>query len=273
MDCFQLEMSCEELRETLKVRKDLLEQLLAVAQDRLRGSPEGRIRVTHKKKYALYYFKERATDRWMYVSVKEHSKVRRIINRDYLEDIISQASEELREINHFLNNGFPISLETVYQEFSPIRQSFIQPLFPTSEEVVEEFCSFSYDPLEFFQENKLYETGRGEKVRSKAEWMIAQKLAEHGVPYQYEAPLHLKGAGTVRPDFRCLNVHRRKIVFWEHMGKMGDNEYASEALRKVRAYASNGFHVAENLIITEETADCPLIPSTVEYWIKRMLLE
>ena len=273
MDCFQLEQSRAELREALAARRELLEQFLAAYGDSLRGSPEGRIRVTHKKKYVLYYFKEHATDRWKYVSVKELSKVRRIINRDYLEDVVSQTTEELRKINRFLGDGLPISLETVYQEFSPVRQSFIQPLFPTSEEVVEEFCSFSYDPSDYFPENKLYETGRGEKVRSKAEWMIAQKLAEHGVPYQYEAPLHLKGVGTVRPDFRCLNVRRRKIVYWEHMGRMGDNEYASEALRKVRAYASNDIHIAENLIITEETADCPLIPSTVEYWIKRMLLD
>ena len=71
-------------------------------------------------------------------SVKELSKVRRIINRDYLEDVVSQTTEELRKINRFLGDGLPISLETVYQEFSPVRQSFIQPLFPTSEEVVEE---------------------------------------------------------------------------------------------------------------------------------------
>lgn len=273
MDCFQLEMSCDELREKLASRQELLEQFLAAMQDGSRGSPEGRIRITHNRKYALYYFRERATDQWKYVPVKERSKVEKIINRDYLNNIISRASEEVREIKHFLNDGFPLSLETAYLGFSPIRQSFIQPLFPTDAEVIHEFYSFSYDPLDYFSENKQYETGRGELVRSKAEWMIAQKLAEHEVPYQYEAPLRLKGAGTVRPDFRCLNVRRRKIIYWEHLGKMGDNEYATEALRKVHAYASNGIHIAENLIVTEETADCPLVPATVEYWIQRMLLD
>ena len=98
-------------------------------------------------------------------------------------------------------------------------------------------------------------------------------MAEFDVPYQYEAPLRLKGIGTVRPDFRCFNVRRRKVIYWEHLGKMGDPEYASEALRKMQAYTASGFHIADNLIVTEETADFPLTPTTVEYWIRRMLTE
>ena len=84
MDCFQLEMSCDELREKLASRQELLERFLAAMQDGSRGSPEGRIRITHNRKYALYYFRERATDQWKYVPVKERSKVEKIINRDYL---------------------------------------------------------------------------------------------------------------------------------------------------------------------------------------------
>ncbi|MBP5354514.1 MAG: hypothetical protein J6Y67_05185 [Lachnospiraceae bacterium] len=273
MDCFQLEQSSEELRAALVARQDLLEQFLAAYGDRLRGSPEGTIRINHRKNRAQYYFREHATDRWKYLPLEERSKVGEVVNRDYLESIVLKASEELREIKRLLARGLPVSLKSSFQKFSSFRQSFIQPLYATDEEVIQEFYAFSYDPLSTFAENKKFETIRGEQVRSKAEWMIAQKLDECGVPYQYEPPLRLKGFGTVRPDFRCLNVRRRKIVYWEHFGKMGDNEYASETIQKVNAYGANGFHVADNLIITEETGDCPLTPGVVENWIQRILLK
>lgn len=272
MDCFQLEQSSAELREALAARRELLEQFLAAYGDSLRGSPEGRIRTSYCKNRVQYYFRENPTDRWKYLSVKERSRAEGIINRDYWKKLLSQVSGELREITHFLSYSYPMSIETVSNRFSPGRQSFMPHLISSDEEVIREFYSFSYDPLNSFAENKQYETNRGEFVRSKAEWMIAKKLTEYDVPYQYEAPLRLKEEGTVRPDFRCLNVKRRKVVYWEHFGKMGDNDYATEALRKLRAYTDSGYHVAENLIITQETGDCPLVPGVVDYWIQRMLL-
>ena len=272
MDCFQLEQSSEELRAILVARQDLLEQFLAAYGDRLRGSPEGTIRTSYCKNYVQFYFRKSPTDRWRYLSVKERSRAEEIINRDYWEKLLSQVSGELMDITRFLSYGYPMSIETVLQGFSSGRRSVLPRLSPSDEEVIQEFYSLSYDPLSAFTENKQYETTRGEYVRSKAEWMIAEKLADYDIPYQYEAPLRLKGLGTVRPDFRCLNVKNRKVVYWEHLGKMGDNEYASDALRKLRAYTENGFHVAENLIVTQETGDCPLVPAVVDYWIQRILL-
>ena len=101
--------------------------------------------------------------------------------------------------------------------------------------------------------------------------MIAETLTRHQIPYQYEYPLWLDAFGYVRPDFRCLNIRKRQIVFWEHQGRMDDPDYATHAIRKIRAYEESGIYVGQNLIITRESSDCPLNPDTVERWIERLL--
>ncbi|MBR6019277.1 MAG: hypothetical protein IK055_03545 [Lachnospiraceae bacterium] len=271
MDGFELEQNRDELRAVLVARLQLLENLVEDFGDRMRGLPQGQIRISHHGQRTMYYYRGQRSERWKYMSVQERSKAEAVINRDYMEQVVAWASGEIRKIRRFLAEGYPSSAREPFSKFSLFRQDLIRPLFPSDEEVIREFYSLTYDPLETFSENKRFETGRGESVRSKAEWMIAQKMAEFDVPYQYEAPLRLKGVGTVRPDFRCFNVRRRKVIYWEHLGRMGDPEYASEALRKMQAYSASGFHIADNLIVTEETVDCPLTPATVEYWIRRML--
>ena len=137
---------------------------------------------------------------------------------------------------------------------------------------IEEFQNISFSPLETFPENKVFETTNGEKVRSKAEWMIAEKLTKNGIPYQYEFPVTLRGYGVVRPDFRCFHVRKRKVILWEHQGRMDDGEYANAAIRKVNAYEESGFFAGENLILTSETATSPLTPAAVDRWIQKMFL-
>ena len=75
-----------------------------------------------------------------------------------------------------------------------------------------------------------FETPRGERVRSKSEWMIASMLDASGVPYRYEETvgLHELYGGAFHPDFTVLNKRTRKEYYWEHFGRMDDPETADD---------------------------------------------
>lgn len=75
------------------------------------------------------------------------------------------------------------------------------------------------------EDGAIFQTARGEKVRSKSEVMIADTLQRFGVPYKYEYPLKLRKF-TAYPDFYCLNLRTRKEYYWEHFGMMDNVEYA-----------------------------------------------
>lgn len=73
-------------------------------------------------------------------------------------------------------------------------------------------------------ERLIYRTERGELVRSKSEWIIADKLNLAGVSYAYEPELLL--AGKVRwPDFVISDERRGITWYWEHLGRMDLPKY------------------------------------------------
>ena len=114
------------------------------------------------------------------------------------------------------------------------------------EKVAYQGKPFKEDSSEIYSE-------RGERVRSKSEKMIADKLLMMGIPYRYEYPLKLNGFGTVYPDFTILDVSTNEIIYWEHFGRMDDLDYANKTIRKINQYARNGYSIGDKLLVTFET--------------------
>ena len=272
MDCYQLERNGEAIRELLLERKIMLKQIGRELRSGQKKRPEGRIRVVRCRKGFQCYWKGKNEDKWRYLPKKNEDIARKIVNSEFREALLQKVKKELLTIEEWGDEGIPGSLLTVYDELSYGRKRMVAGIISEDEEIVREFYADTYEPLETFGENKQFATARGEYVRSKAEWMIAEMLNQYGIPYQYEYPLILKGHRTVRPDFRCLNVRLRKTVLWEHLGRMDDEEYVNSAIRKIQKYEANGYTLGTNLIITMETSECPLTPESVESRIRAMLI-
>ena len=122
-----------------------------------------------------------------------------------------------------------------------------------------------------FEENapEIY-TDRGERVRSKSEKIIADKLYRENIPYRYEYPLEIPYVGTIYPDFTILDeVNRRNIIF-EHFGLMNDESYANNAIFKLQTYAREGYILGDNLFVTMETSERPLDSRMVDGIIKQI---
>lgn len=110
----------------------------------------------------------------------------------------------------------------------------------------------------FLDDNLIYRTERGELVRSKSEWIIADKLHRAGVDYQYEQPLMLAGVERF-PDFTIVDDDSGITWYWEHNGMLSTPEYRARWERKLAAYRKEGIlplaeGCGENgtLLITEE---------------------
>jgi len=110
----------------------------------------------------------------------------------------------------------------------------------------------------FLDSNLIYRTERGELVRSKSEWIIADKLHAAGIDYQYEQPLPL-GEVERFPDFTIVDDDTGSTWYWEHNGMLSNDEYRKRWERKLEAYRKQGIlplseGVGEKgtLLITEE---------------------
>lgn len=110
----------------------------------------------------------------------------------------------------------------------------------------------------FLDENLIYLTDRGELVRSKSEWIIADKMNAAGIDYQYEQPVMLDGVERY-PDFTVVDDDSGVTWYWEHNGLMSNQEYRERWKRKLAAYEKAGILPLDKgggpngtLLITEE---------------------
>lgn len=76
----------------------------------------------------------------------------------------------------------------------------------------------------FLDKHLIYRTSRGELVRSKTEWIIADKLLAAGMRYSYESRLEI-GGSVYYPDFTIWDDDAGVTWYWEHLGLMNTPEY------------------------------------------------
>ncbi|OJY97440.1 MAG: RNA helicase [Lysobacterales bacterium 63-13] len=110
----------------------------------------------------------------------------------------------------------------------------------------------------FLDRNLIYRTDHGELVRSKSEWIIADKLHAAGIDYQYEQPLMLQGVERF-PDFTIVDDDSGSTWYWEHNGMLSNSDYRDRWERKLKAYRqqeilplAEGGGKNGTLLITEE---------------------
>ena len=92
----------------------------------------------------------------------------------------------------------------------------------------------------FLESGLIHRTANGTLVRSKSEVTIADALFDHGVAFEYEQ--EFRGAdGRFRlPDFTIEDAATGETYIWEHLGLLGDPEYARSWDRKKAWYEANG---------------------------------
>jgi ATP-dependent exoDNAse (exonuclease V) alpha subunit len=129
----------------------------------------------------------------------------------------------------------------------------------------------------FLDSNLIYRTERGDLVRSKSEWIIADKLHAAGVDYQYEQMLVLDGIERY-PDFTFVDDDSGLTWYWEHNGMLNNEEYRARWARKLAAYRRQGIlPLVEGggpngtLLTTEEKEGSGLAAEVIKMNINAML--
>ena len=91
----------------------------------------------------------------------------------------------------------------------------------------------------------------GELLRSKSELLIYTRCLDAELQPQYEHRYEPTPGDWKWPDFTFLDDAGDPVI-WEHLGLMGDPQYASEWDKKRKWYLKHGFVEGESLFSTEE---------------------
>ncbi len=237
---------------------------------------KGRIRCEMAQgKYPQYYLytedEQKKYPRGRYLKSEDRELARQILQRDYDLQMLRILERDERALQRKLKEFEEISIVDVYEKMPKAKQILVNPYIKPNEEFIDEWKKSDLDYKNTYPIENGYITENGEKVRSKSEKMIADKLYYMKIPYKYEAALRLKGNQLIFPDFSLLNVKKRKTIYLEHFGMMDNEEYCRKALEKIEIYENNNIFVGDTLLITYESSIKGINLKQIEKYIERYL--
>ncbi len=279
----------ELILQALNERIALLKRALKQAEKMEKTFPEGRLRVNRTSRQTRYYKMTDKTDKadkadktdkanktdktGEYLSKKyKLSTIKQLAQKDYNKQFLKTAEKELKMLEALSARFNKHRAEEVYNNLLPERKSLVTPYIQPDDLIAIEWQSKPFKPNPYKPEKKIFATRRGEMVRSKSEAIIADILYEMGIPYRYECPVKMCNGETKYPDFTLLNLKTRKIIYFEHFGRMDDEDYRKKTREKMDLYRASGIYPGKNLMFTYETEDNPLDISGVRKMLTEVFL-
>lgn len=112
----------------------------------------------------------------------------------------------------------------------------------------EDWGRLPYKQTDYYAEYRRTRTSRGLYVRSKSEALIAESLYRYGIAFHYDEEMHF-GDLVAAPDFTFEDADEH-LFFWEHMGMMDKEDYATRNFRKLANYRANGILPGGRLLLS-----------------------
>ena len=257
------------LRQELLAQKERLGRAIIEAERILEDAPAGSLKMCTCGKYTRHYLiTEKGNSTGKYISTKEADLISRHAGKSYAQKLLREAKIELMAVERLLRTLEAHDTEAVYSQLHPARKKLVTPILRDEQERIRYWNSLPYNSSTDFPEEKVFQTRRGEMVRSKSELMIADMYFELGIPYRYECEVKLKNGIVKHPDFTLYHASQRTVYYHEHLGRLDDERYRERNMKKFRLYEQSGIIVGKNLLITWESEKFPFNIQTFREQIK-----
>ncbi len=264
------------LEKQLKKRKLFLKRTIERCSKYLNDAPQGTLNVAcrNNRNTAYYHHVERSKKDVRLSPADDQKLIRKLATKDYYERIIAASTDELSLVSELLELMEKRSLGSVYEKLHPEKRILVTPIELTKEQATERWLRAVYTPASEPKPGNYYiPTKRGELVRSKAEYNIANALLDSGIPYIYEYPFKALNGTVLHPDFYVRNKNTGECFFWEHFGMMDDSNYVNNSfLHKLELYALSDIHIGKGLIATFSGFGKELEAETIKKLIRAFLL-
>ncbi len=260
----------------LKAREKYCDGLIAKAKKGIDELPEGQLRtvvVSRRKGKTVQYFWRKGKDvNGTYLKAEDRRLIQDLAQKEYYRMALKELENEKRLISRFLKEYNPNALVEIQSRMKPGRGELVIPFEYSDDEYAQRWQEKKFTAKPFGDEDLEIYTKRGERVRSKSEQIIADRLYYSNVPYRFEYPVTLADGTTIHTDFTVLNRKTRVSIRWEHFGMMDDPNYRTTAFWKMAKYAENGYYQGKNIIYTFEDGKNPLDSRYLDRLIKKYFL-
>ena len=232
--------------------------------------PEGHLSFCNNSYYNV--IQNQGTRRQLIIP-KDYDKREQLISdlqqKRHIQKSLPILEANLKACSQFLEKFQVYDLAEINQKMPFPYQNFdYSPLLLDGDVRAESWTTDNYHKNTSYPEHLIHHSDGGIVMRSKAEAMIATKLEQNGLQFRYDS-LQKFGNHWYSPDFMILHPVHRRIIYWEHFGRMDDYDYIRDAMDRVRVYGEHGIFAGDNLIITWESKQDPLTYQHINDRIRR----
>lgn len=233
-----------------------LESQISKISEEIEKLPAGKLVCSKNGRYIQWFQSDGHIKK--YIRKKNRALLEKLAIKKFLNYHLEDLVNEKRAIEYYLRHhredvGKAESLLSMNSEY----RELLSPYFKTKSKVVQEWLQEPFEQNTQFNENLKLKSMSGNIVRSKSEVMIDTLLHVNKIPFRYECALKL-GRKKIYPDFTIMHPKTGKIIYWEHFGKMTDEDYIKKTCAKIQLYSMHGIIPEINLIMTFETPEHPL---------------
>ncbi|MBR6347776.1 MAG: hypothetical protein IKR80_02365 [Spirochaetales bacterium] len=276
-------MNKKELIKQISDQKSEVEKLVKTIDSSRILSFEGSVYFKKQHDGLRCYIKDSDGGILRYQKDENSRDVRQLCNKVHGKRLRAAAQKEIVQLGKCLEilesdtdakGADKADIDAVYGNLPEGIKKHTNPSMFTDDGYAEKWQKAEYQNR-WMKSDFSIETPRGERVRSKSEWMIASMLAEAGVPYRYEEIIALNPYVGVflYPDFTVMNKRTRKVYYWEHFGRMDDPEYINNSyIPKINDYYNFEFMPGEKLLMTFESGKRPFDTTQVKRIIEHFLI-
>ena len=251
--------------QKIKEEKRKIENAIKAIELYLEKAIEGTIWYSKQGKKMHFYrvvILQDGTKEKTYLGKDKENIIRKLAKKRYYEKLYPVLKDELKILILEGKRYHPEKKLQVYDDLRELKQ-FVKPLFESEideeksrvQAIVDRWRNARNTTYDAHPENLKYKTNKGDIVRSKAEFILASifDLYSEYIEYRYEPEVYLETTGTwYHPDFEIINLRTGEIFYWEHVGGIGLDGYATSFVAKLKTYAANGIVPGKNLILTFE---------------------
>lgn len=242
--------------ETMKKRRETLLKSISEIELKLKLLPDGFISVKNRRNKAYYYMSSGHV-KDVYLSSENEALIKQLVQKDYLKKALRSAKKEAEALENAIGIYPQPFVEGVFDHLPEAKKKYAEPLFPGADEIARKWLAQPYVPKPIGKDTPVYLTIKGERVRSKSEVIIADRLWANGIPYKYECPILVRDE-IIHPDFTILRLSDLKILYHEHLGKLDDPQYTERNNIRINSYNEEGIILGDRLFLSFETSKTPL---------------
>lgn len=228
---------------------------------------DGKLVVAKRDNKNQFYVKYENSSKRVYLK-KEDSLLRdKLAMNKYYGDLAIFVDRRLKLLKN-LRKNYENNIFEIFDNLGLPHDSKCKPFDVGPSKRFEEWKNEKYEAGKYDPDLIFYRTKKDEIVRSKSEKIIADFLFDAGIEYRYEKPLKINGY-SFRPDFTFYSEKFDKVVYWEHFGMAGVDNYEKRNFSKINFYQQNGLVLGDNLILTFEGDNLPLNMTVIKSIISK----